>query len=238
MKTTLKNPILFLILFISAILFTGCSIDDPGPLQYGERTFTVENFNRLEMGSAFTIVVREGATFSVEATGDVRNLDDLVVFRNGSTLVAYYDRPGNRRHVTTLHITMPDLAAANFSGASTSDIQGFERDEEFELILSGASVSKVYPGFSNVKLVISGASKLDLLGAGTSMHATVSGASELKAKNFPTEEAWLNVSGSSTARVSVSDRLDVIVSGASSVRYSGDPELHPTVTGGSSLIKE
>lgn len=238
MKTNLKNPILILTLFASALLFTGCAIDDPGPLQYGERTFTVEDFNRLEMGSAFTIIVRQGATFSVEATGDVRNLDDLVVFRNGSTLVAYYDRHANRRHTTTLHITMPDLAGANFSGASVSDVQGFEREEEFELILSGASVSKVYPGFSDVKLNVSGASKLDLLGTGNLLHATVSGASELKAQNFPTEDAWLDVSGASTARVSVSNRLDVIVSGASSVRYLGNPDVHPTVTGGSSLIKE
>lgn len=238
MKTNLKNPILILALSISALLFTGCAIDDPGPLQYGERTFTVEDFNRLEMGSAFTIIVRQGATFSVEATGDVRNLDDLVVFKNGSTLVAYYDRHANRRHTTTLHITMPDLAGANFSGASISDVQGFEREEEFELILSGASVSKVYPGFSDVKLNVSGASKLDLLGNGNLLHATVSGASELKAQNFPTEDAWLDVSGASTARVSVSNRLDVIVSGASTVRYRGNPAVYPTVTGGSSLRQE
>jgi len=238
MKTNFKNPIIALTLLLSALLFTSCAIDDPGPLQYGERTFSVDAFDGLEMGSAFIIIVREGAEFSVEASGDVRNLDDLVVLKNGSTLIAYYDRSANRKHATTINITMPDLAGANFSGASVSDVQGFERDEQVELILSGASVCKLHQGFTDVKLNISGASKLDIFGSGTNLYATVSGASELKAREFAAEDTWLDVSGASSARVSVSNRLDVIVSGASSVRYKGNPVVYPTVTGGSSLIKE
>ena len=238
MKTIFKNLIGIVTLIPSTLFFASCQIDDPGPLQFGERTFSVDGFNRLEMGSAFIIIVREGAEFSVEASGDVRNLDDLVVLKNGSTLIAYYNRNANRKHATTINITMPDLAGANFSGASVSDIQGFERNEQVELILSGASVCKLHQGFSDVKLNISGASKLDIFGSGTNLYATVSGASELKAREFAVEDAWLDVSGSSSAHVMVSNRLDVIVSGASGVRYLGNPTVYSTVTGGSSLIKE
>lgn len=238
MKTNLKTLIGLLALIASTLFFTSCQIDDPGPLQFGERTFTIENFNRLEMGSAFTIIVRQGTTFSVEATGDVRNLDDLVVIKNGSTLVAYYDRHANRRHTTTLHITLPDLASANFSGASISDIQGFERSEQVELVLSGASMCKLYPGFTDVKLNLSGASELDVSGSGTKLLAALSGASKLKAHEFAAENATLDVSGASTARVSVREQLTVVASGASSVRYHGNPTVHSTVTGGSTLIKE
>lgn len=238
MKTNFKNPIGLLALFASTFFFTSCQFDDPGPLQFGERVYSLEQFNRLEMGSAFVIVVRKGAEFAVEASGDVRNLDDLVVIKNGSTLVAYYDRNANRRHTTTIHITMPELDGVNFSGASVSDIQGFERDEQVEVILSGASKCKLYPGFTNVKLNISGASKLDVAGSGTNLQASVSGASELKGREFTVENATLDVSGASTARISVSEQLDVVVSGASSVRYHGNPTVHSSVTGGSSLIKE
>ncbi|MBX2965679.1 MAG: DUF2807 domain-containing protein [Cyclobacteriaceae bacterium] len=240
MKTNLKNSVYVLALLMTGLFLTSCNTEDPGPLQYGERIFSVSQFNRLEMGSAFIVQVRQGAEFLVEASGDVRNLDDLAVVKSGSTLTVYYDqhRHANRKHLTTLYITMPELEGVNFSGASISDIQGFETNEQLSVTLSGASTCKLYPGFNDVKVNLSGASKLNVYGIGTNLQAKVSGASELRAREFHTEDASLDVSGASSARVSVSNRLDVIVSGASSVLYTGNPEVYPTVTGGSTLRKE
>lgn len=188
-------PLSLAALILATLFLTSCEIDDPGPLQYGERTFTLTDFNRLEMGSGYTIIVRQGAEFSIKASGDVRNLDDLVAFKSSNTLIIQYDHQANRKHATTIRITMPSLKGVNFSGGSISDIQGFESEEEFEMILSGGSLSKLYPGYTQVKLNLSGASKLDILGSGIKLNANISGASDLKAYDFPVKEAQLDVSG-------------------------------------------
>jgi Putative auto-transporter adhesin, head GIN domain len=237
MKTSfLRNTIAIGFLALS---LTACfDYEDEGPLQYQEERFTITDFDRLEIGDAFIIRVTEGNYFSVEVRGDRRNLDDLDVYKSGSTLVVRYDEYENRRHETYIDIVMPSMSAAVFSGATNSVITGFDDLELLNLSLSGASVSQIDIEASQLILNLSGASVADLRGAVVNLNAEVSGASSIKAFTMPVVNAHLNVSGASVAKVTVSENLDAIVSGASTVFYRGNPVITEEVTGGSSLQRD
>jgi len=193
-------------------------LEDPGPLQEGIQEFNITDFDRLDMGDAFQISVQKGDAFSIIARGDVRNLNDLDVYLNGNTLVAKYDDWHPRKHDTEFIIIMPELQGVNFSGASNSTIRDFENNQ-FDLILSGASI-----------LNISGSTKY--------FNAEVSGASNLNTYDYYAEDVDANVSGASKAKIFADVKLNVTASGASTVFYRGNPILVKNVSGASTVRKD
>jgi len=232
--------IVFSIFILAGLMgmLSACEQEDPGPIQFTQKDYSLTDFDRLEMGSALHIDVEQANLFSIHVEGDRRNIDDLHVFKKGSTLIIRFDENANRRHDTHITITMPRLDAVNFSGASLSTVSGFESDGKLDFILSGGSVSQLDAGYREVNLVISGASNLVMHGLGDELYAEVSGASLLSAFDFPVREANVNVTGASQGKVTVSDDLDVVASGASAVLYRGNPAVSSTVSGSSSVIRE
>jgi hypothetical protein len=227
-----------LIVFFSALVLSSCYTEDPGPLQDHEKEYSITDFDRVEMGSALNVEVRQGEFFQVSAKGDSRNIDDLRVRKQGSTLVIDYDDSHNRKHETYIYITMPSLRAANFSGASDSRVSGFSEQDIFDFNLSGASTSQVDAEANEINVRVSGASNLRLTGIANRLDVEVSGASELSAFNLTAEEARVKVSGASEAKVNVSTDLHATASGASSILYRGEPNVTKDVSGASSVTKD
>lgn len=225
-------------LVVLSLIIASCDREDPGPLQKTHESYAIVDFDRLEMGSALQIEVEQANSFSIEARGDKRNIDDLDVYKRGSTLIIEFDDNGERHHDTYIYITMPTLESANFSGASVSKIRGFNSDEDLDFYLSGASVSQLDALFREVNTVVSGASKLILFGNGDELNAEVSGASSLKAFDYPVREATLSISGASEVKVSITDELNVTAGGASSVLYRGNPSVTSNTSGGSSVGRD
>lgn len=219
----------------ASVLLSSCFVDDPGPLQEMERRFSAVDFDRLEMGDAFHIQVEEGDFFEVSARGDRRNIEDLLVSKEGSTLMIRYRHHRQRRHDTRITITMPELYAINFSGASDSRVHGFDDAGHFDVYLSGASVCQLDVVSAHVKAVLSGASYLSIRGDGEMLDADLSGASALKAFGFPVSRADVLVSGASDGDVTVTDHLEVVATGGSHVAYRGQPTVVSEVSGSSSV---
>lgn len=225
--------------FIAAMfVLTSCETEDPGPLQEKEKDYSLVDFDRLEMGSAFHITVEQSNTFSIHIKGDRRNLDDLDVYKSGSTLIIKFEDNANRKHDTYITIAMPTLVAVNFSGASVSTIKGFESDSTLDFILSGASVCQLDAGYRKVNIDLSGASALRFYGLGDELEATISGASTFSAFDYPVRKAEIDVSGASHAKVTVSDELDATASGASSILYRGNPSVTSSTNGSSTVEKD
>lgn len=225
-------------MILSSMILTSCFVEDPGPIHEVERNFAVVDFDRLEMGNAFHIQVHQGDFFEVRVRGDRRNIDDLIVITEGSTLVIRYNKFRNRRHETHITITMPELYTVNFSGASDSRIDGFHNAENFDVYLSGASVCQLDVESTRVNTVLSGASYLNLRGEAQELRADISGASALKAFGFPVMRADVVCSGASDGSLTVTEYLKVVATGASHVVYRGDPTVDSDVSGSSEVERD
>ncbi|HEY5919608.1 MAG TPA: head GIN domain-containing protein [Chryseolinea sp.] len=226
-----------LCLFLTFNLLS-CECEDPGPVQGTEKEFDIIDFDRLEIASALDVRVEQSNVYSIQVRGDRRNVDDLDVYKSGSTLILKFDDNSNRNHETFITITMPHLEAANFSAASSSKVNGFESDEELDLYLSGASVCQVDAGYREVNVTLSGASNLLMSGLGDEINAEISGASMLVAFDYPVREADVNVSGASSGKVTVTDELTAVAASASSIIYRGNPSVTTAISGGSAVIKD
>jgi hypothetical protein len=237
--TKLKKTLLLFISFGYIFLLTSCLREDPGVLESGQKEFLVANFNGLEMGNAFVIDVREGNEFKVLATGDVRNLEDLKVYKSGSTLNIEYRNRRIRKHQTYISIIMPKLVNINFSGASDAVISGFGNTAHTEIELSGASKAEIDMQSQNFSIELSGASNLTVSGNSTSnCKIELSDASKFNGFSLPATYIEVDASGASTAYVYAIEQLDVTASGASSVFYRGNPSVSADLSGASCLKRD
>jgi hypothetical protein len=224
-------------LFI-AFNLSSCDTEDPGPVQQTEKDFSIIDFDRLEVASAVDVRVEQSSVYDIQVKGDRRNVNDLEVYKNGSTLVIKFDDNSNRIHETYITITMPRLEGAIFSAASSSKVNGFESDGDLDFHVSGASVCQLSAGYREVNLTLSGSSSLLMSGLGDEINAEISGASVLTAFDYPVREANINVSGASNGKVTVTDELMAVAAGASSLIYRGSPSLTTEISGGSTVIKD
>jgi len=233
------KSIAFLSMISFVVVASSCSeTEDPGPLQEDKKTYTIVDFDRLEMGSEFHIQVEQSNSYSVTVEGDRRNLNDIDLYKEGSTLIVKYDNNEDRKHDTYITIRMPSLVSAHFSGASSSVIDGFESDEHVDLFLSGASILQMDAGYREVNFNLSGASHLRLYGLGDEINGELTGASKLTAFEYPVRKADIGASGASIAKITVTDELDVVASGGSDVSYRGNPVITKDVSGGSNVEQD
>ena len=207
-----------------------------------DRTFSVSNFDKLDLGSAFTIHVRQGGSFSVKASGRDKDIQELeATVSNGTLKIRYKDKNwsmSNRERVT-LDITMPALKAADLSGATSTDIRGFKNQGSVAFDVSGASKLDMEVDADRLTVDFSGASSIVFTGNADRMEGELSGASTLRAFDMSSKTVNLSVSGASSARVSASEALNVEASGASSVRYKGGAtKVSSNSSGASSVRKE
>lgn len=220
--------------------FSACTFNfiDRGPYEEITQSYGLTDFDQLDMGSAFNIEVRQGNAFRIDVRGNRSDVDDLDVYTRNGTLYAKYRNSRSHRYTTYFTITMPTVRSVDFSGASKSTISGFANLRSFEITLSGASRSEVDLDATNLKFDLSGASTLDIIGQGSVMEGDLSGASTLEAFDYLANDAILDVSGASRARVNVAKTLDVTASGASNVRYRGNPSVRQNTSGASSVQRD
>lgn len=225
-------------LLVGSLLMSSCLEEDPGPRQSDSRTYAMMDFDRIEAGDALTLTIKQGNIFSVSASGDRRNLDDLMIYKNGSTLVLRYNHYEKRQYTTNIDITLPVLLGSDFSGAVNADISGFTNISQFDLSLSGASLAQLDMETTELNFLLSGASQLRLTGKGEILNGTISGASLLSAFGYPATQAKLIVSGASNGKVNVSQQLEVNASGASLILYRGNPQVEVEASGESVVRQE
>ena len=85
---------------------------------------------------------------------------------------------------------------------------------------------------------LSGGSTVELEGVGGKLVVDGSGGSVLKLRDFPVEDADIELSGGGKGWVKVSDKLDVDLSGGSTLIYYGKPTLGKTDLSGGSTLKK
>jgi hypothetical protein len=202
------------------------------------RNFSATGFNKLSMGSAFKIEVKQGSAFSVSASGRKEDLEDLESSVRGGTFHLGYKNNGwnKNRKTVNVNITMPALEGVDFSGASKANVANFPGTKAMEIEVSGASSVTLNTSAPKVTFDLSGASSLTLVGSGDILTGEVSGASSFKGREFSAKVANIDASGASSAMVVASATVNAEASGASSVRYAGSAkDIHSSTSGASSV---
>lgn len=233
--------LVILFMSIMVIMLTGCipvTITGSGNVVTQEELLT--GFNRVDISHSFKVDISQGESFSVVIRIDDNLVEHLNVIKQGDTLKIGLDptRDFNIRNATMqAKITMPELTGLDLSGSSDANITGFNATENLTVDLSGSSslVGDIEAG--DIRIDLSGSSDMKLAGSGADLTIDISGSSDLDLAELPAVNARVSASGSSSAVVNASVRLDVEATGASDIYYLGDPTLGTISTSGSSTIQ-
>lgn len=177
------------------------------------------SFTKIDISGAFEIQYVKSDNFEVTVitNGNLQKLisvkveDNLLKVKNIKT-ISHSDK-------LELIINCPILEFIELSGAN-------------HLICSDSLISE--------KLIVdmSGASELQLKGKSTNLDINLSGAGNIDAKQFPSDDVKINLSGAAEAIVYPINRLNAEISGAGSIKYLGDPKsIKQNISGAGSIEK-
>ena len=201
------------------------------------RDIPVSSFSRLKVGRAFDVRVSVGAAETVTVHVDDNLVDELDVGVSGDTL--HVDlKSGTSISNATLKadVTVRALENMDASGASSISLADGIEAGKLSVTLSGASRLDGRIKTSEGRLEASGTSRARLTGSARSLDVTESGASGLEAEDLTVASLVIDLSGASSAAVTVTDTISADLSGASQLRYGGSPQFSRKQISGASSI--
>jgi hypothetical protein len=194
----------------------------PGPPT--TRTLALTGFREVDVNGTWAVTVTRGGTWNVEISFPENLENDLRVRVDGDRLVLAHDWNGNWNRnsggsLFTARVSMPELAAADVSGAGRLDFSGFS-GERLVLDVSGVGAIEGEAGrYDFVVLDASSSARVDLRGV-------------------PVVDANVDLSGA--ARVVLEMNGGVLsgdLSGAGQVEYYGTiREQRVDVSGAGSIV--
>jgi hypothetical protein len=187
----------------------------------------LKDFIEVTVGSTFEVDITQGEMFRVAVTADAKLFDFITVNNTEKTLNISMDTKGMSVEYAKLRasITMPDLRAANLSGAVKGTIKGFKSDNAFAAVVSGTSELRGTIEAVTIQIKAEGASTVDLAGSAKSSAVKGSGSSTLSLSRCTINSITINLSGTSSAQVNATDELSYDLTGISKLSYAGSPVI-------------
>jgi hypothetical protein len=231
----LKNTGAIAALFI-CLFFASCRKEG---MQIITHTLTVQDFNKVEVGGEFEVLVKYSPNYSAVLTGQERDLSDIRTRLIDGQLIIDFSRYRAFRKKVQLTVTMPSLKEVILAGITTGNVEGFHEPDALRAEVSGESSMQLNVQAPFIQLFASGLSTITAQGITDRLEAEASGKSFIDAYAIPVTKATVEASGESTAKVQVLQWIIADASGKSKIYYKGNPQQENLfVSGDSRIIKE
>jgi hypothetical protein len=202
--------------------------NDNSDLELGERgnyskQFPVSDFKKVDIGGAYSIIVRQGSEYSVTADSDNQeHIDDIRVVVEEGVLHVKRNREFNlfdheKWERVGIVITMPTVENLSLSGANKTLVTEFKDLPKLNVDISGASKTELNVFVDQLSVNVSGASKATLRGSAKSAKLDAHGACKLTATEMNIQNADVNASGASKVELSHVPNLNKHATGASKI---------------------
>jgi hypothetical protein len=237
MKKTIS---LFFSIALACLLLDSCSdpeFEDSGKIRQKEKTYPLADFTSISASSGIDVVIKPGIEYSVQASGDSRNLADLKIETiTGDHLLIQYTNNAKRQHLTRIEITMPVLLSVSVTDGASANIDGFYDIFSLDNLVISATDHSVVLFNGIAETIYAHAvyhSMIDLSGQGDKVESYVASESQFGAFSFQVQDARVEAVMKSKAQVNASDKLYAKVVNTSEVIYKGTPTVTSLVDGSS-----
>ncbi len=231
LKNTGAAVALFFVLF-----FVSCRKEG---MQITTRTLTVQDFNKVEFGGEFEVLVKYSPDYSVTLTGQERDLADIRTRLIDGQFIIDFIRYRLFRKKVNVVVTMPSLKEVILAGVTTGHVEGFNEPDVLRAEVSGESSMQLSVTAPFIQLFASGISSITVQGTAEQLEAEASGRSAIDAFGLPVKKTNVEASGESIAKVQVQQWIIADASGKSKIYYRGNPpQENLFVSGDSRIIKE
>ncbi|BDD10707.1 DUF2807 domain-containing protein [Fulvitalea axinellae] len=250
MNTTRKNLLPFLLQLLCIPLlttFTACDDDDDchkGEGQITTKTLNVPAFKALETRASFKTILRQGPVQEIKATGHPNIIDRLSTTVSDGVWEAGFQSGCHTDFELTLFVTVPIIESVENSGAGNLIVEQFENLGDLGLKLSGSGNMTLNGagGTENLNVELSGSGKIiqnkdfpDL----KKLDLEIDGAGPYRGFPVSANHCDVTISGSGSAQINATQRLDASIKGSGSIYYIGFPaEINSDITGSGKVVKD
>jgi len=220
---------------IAAALIAVCSAtaacshdrdEDAGPII--SRAFQVGNFTALEAAGPFNVTVRTGANPSVQARGNQKLIERLVVEVSGDKLVIHPEKRhgwfghwGSTHGKADIQVTVPQLRAASLAGAGGINIDKVQGDSFKGDIAGSGDLTIASLDVGNFQMSIAGAGSLTGSGKAQSADYDIAGSGDVNADGIIVDNLKIGIAGSGNVRAHATGAAKVDIMGSGDVEVKG-----------------
>lgn len=231
-----------ILVFVAGLFFSSCRKDHIHPSHHivTEERLTGA-FHSLDVSDAIDVdVLFTNGAYSVFVEADDNILPHVLTDVNADVL---YIRLKNSicigPHASIkVHISNPFIEAVDISGASKVEFSNSQNIPDFKLTASGASTFEGEFYCTSFNADMSGASVADIWGEADYANISLSGASKLRDYSFSINTLDIELSGASSASLTVNQVMDIEASGASSFYYKGNGLINDLNLSGASVVRK
>lgn len=233
MRKVLKFQLVSFLLAVP-FLFTSCdelNDCDKGSGSIITKTIELNDFHSFNLQVSGRVFLKKGETQLVEIEGQenvINQIEDEV--KNGEWQIGFRNCMKSYEDLD-IYITIPDLEKAAISGSGDVFFQDEFSGDNFDLIISGSGNMDAKVSGNELLSSISGSGDIKVAGEIEKQRIVISGSGDVDAFDLSSSEADISISGSGSARVTVSETLDVSIAGSGDVFYKGNPTVDSNISG-------
>lgn len=202
------------------------------PAQASDRRFEAAGFDRVAVSGGDDVTIRQGAGFSVVATGADSDLDRLVVrVEKGVLNIGRKPSMLSWGKDVAIAVTMPALRGLAMSGSA--DIRADKGAADvFDVRLSGSgNVTVASLNAKTVNVGVSGSGDVQMAGQCGAQNVRVAGSGDVDLSGLACVNTAISIAGSGDVKVRASGQADIRIAGSGDVTVTGGARCTQKVAG-------
>jgi hypothetical protein len=169
---------------------------------------------------------------NVEMSGSDRAKEKYKISRKGETLVIDFEGKRDfdwklkdlKIEEVEITITMPSLEKIEATGIGSIRLDDFSGND-LDIDVRGPVKFRGGINVHHLTINLSGSAEADMSGTAHNLDASIEFASKLRAYNLEVQDAFVETSGASSAKVNVRGNLEMDQGIASEIDYRGNPQV-------------
>jgi hypothetical protein len=224
-------------LFLSIFAFSGDSFQE-------DKDYTVESrrmdeFENLCVDGAVDVFLRQGEKAYLEIQADNDVIERVITKVEENVLsISLKKQSGSRKGSrVTVFIIAPKLTNIETKGSGNLTGDGLWNSQDMNINTKGSGNCSFSVNGEKLNIVSRGSGSLRLTGSIIYQDVQILGSGNYSASLLQSESAFINISGSGKATLSVKNELDAKISGSGSIYYEGSPKLTSQIQGSGKIQK-
>ena len=188
-----------------------------------DQDYQVADFQNVMIEGRMKVVIERGDHYSVRLKGREVYTRKVDLVQHGNSLTVTADLKRTNSPVR-LYITMPYLKSLHTEYTDDVKIQGFQQ-ASMSLKNEGTYDFKVYADVDTLSLKQIGRHEVDIRGRGKVLDVVLEKRAKLDAEHYAVDEAKIEASGNSRAKLAVAKSLIKNMQSGSRLEVDGDPDI-------------
>jgi len=223
----MRNAITFLMAAAATAGSAACTRanGEPGPTV--SRAFPVEQFQRIEVSGPYEVNVATGHAPSVNATGNQKMIDRMVVKVEDGTLKIHPEKRGgfhmgwSDNGNAKVIVTAQALEGAAIAGSGQLAIDRIAGNSFEGSVAGSGDLRLANVDVENLKMAIGGSGSIEAAGRTRDANYAIGGSGDIRAAKLTAQTAKVSIGGSGNIAGNASERAKVSIAGSGNVTMIG-----------------